>query len=126
MTDLPLATYRGLTLLQLNEAESEPLRMSKVVWAAAVGATVGFAFLLGSWGLALGSSSCRQVTIALNYPVILFLDWYADTFENGNTDHMLGPWLLLFPAFWILVGATGGTLGYFLCSRLARSARSEK
>lgn len=48
----------------------------------------------------------------LNSPVFGFLEWYAKNFEGGNTDHMLGGWLLLFPLYWIISSIGIGFLFY--------------
>jgi hypothetical protein len=111
-------------LLRFEEIETPSRTASKLTSAVAVGGFIGLVVSLASWAVAVGSSSWKQAAIALNYPVIMFLEWYAHKFEGGNMDHMLGFWLLLFPGFWVLLGAAGGALCYFLCSRLARSSEA--
>lgn len=67
-----------------------------------------------------GDSPLKTLVLALNWPPIAFLDWYACAFKNGNTDQMLGPWLLVVPAYWAVVGFAVGLGFHVVLNRKGR------
>ena len=92
----------------------------KMMRCIAIGVGVALVALALQVPIALylpSSSPAKRVVLGMNWPAIAFLDWYARTFKNGNTDQMLGPWLLLIPGYWVVLGAVTGTAYGWLRSR---------
>jgi hypothetical protein len=89
-----------------------------------VGACIGLALMGLQLLLAMtlsNDSPLKKTFLVLNWPPLAFVDWYARAFKNGNTDQMLGPWLLVFPLYWIIVGSAVGLGFYFLMPRRKKS-----
>jgi hypothetical protein len=113
---LEIRSSAGITMEQRH-------RFTALIFSV-VGACIG----LGLMGLQLWmavtlppSSLVKRTVLALNWPPIAFLEWYAKAFKNGNSDQMLGPWLLIFPLYWIIIGSAVGLGCYFLMPRRKRS-----
>ena len=85
-----------------------------------VGAGIGLTLFLPQVWIALNlasTSPLKNAVLLLNWAPSAFLEWYAKAFKNGNTDQMLGPWLLVFPLYWIILGSVVG-LGCYWLARL--------
>ncbi len=56
----------------------------------------------------------------VNYPLLAFIELYANFFKGGNTDQLLGPWLFFsFPLYWIFSSIAIGFILYIIADQLS-------
>jgi hypothetical protein len=74
------------------------------------GAIIGFAAFLTQFALAYPLPSLQPVLALLNAPVGIMLQ----RLTNRSSEHLLGPWLLAYPIYWILLGVAGSVAWIFV------------